>query len=139
MNNSTISAILDVLTQCDDAIVATCAGDFPDARHMTNALNRTATDLQLYFMTSRDTPKYKQLQENTHCALYYFNPANRHAVRLYGMMEFISDTDIRVKKWRPEFSKFGYGGPYDDAFVLMRFIPYSYKYYIGTDQKSGVL
>lgn len=108
-------------------------------RDMANALNRDATDWPLFFMTSRSTPKYAQIATNPHCCLYYFNPANRHAVRLYGEMVFDTDMKMRHKYWRPEYEKFGYGGPDDADFVLMRFVPDSYKYYVGNEIKTGQL
>lgn len=132
-----IDSVLDVVKSCDDVVLATCDASYPDARHLTNAMNQDAVDLTLYFMTGRDTPKYNQLQKNPNCALYYFNPKTRHSVRLYGKIEFVMDTTTRQQYWRDEYKKFGYSGPESSDFILMRFVPNSYKFYINGNIKTG--
>lgn len=139
MKNNETDAILSVVLECDAAILATCDVKFPDVRHVSNIMNKKTKSLDLFFMTSSDSPKYEQLRHNSACALYYFDEKSRHAVRLYGNMEFVNDTALRKEHWRPEFSKFGYGGPENPDFILMRFVPHSYKYYIGLDMKTGTL
>ncbi len=132
-----IDSVLNVVRSCDDVILATCGDMSPDVRHLTNALNRGTADLNLYFMTGRGTPKYNQLQQNPHCTLYYFNPTTRHAVRLYGKIEFVVDMAARKKYWRDEYCQFGYGGPEDADFALLRFILAAYKFYVGNELKVG--
>lgn len=132
-----LESIIDDIKSCTDVVLATFDAAYPDLRHLTNAMNRDITNLDLFFMTGRDTPKYKQLQNNPCCTLYYFNPQTRHAVRLYGNMEFIDNMDVRRKHWRDEYTKFGYQGPESDDFILMRFVASRYKFYIGTDLKQG--
>jgi len=132
-----IDSVLNVVRSCDDVILATCGDPSPDVRHLTNAMNRDTTDLNLYLMTGRCTPKYNQLQQNPNCTLYYFNPTTRHSVRLYGKIEFVDDMAVRIKYWRDEYKKFGYKGAESDEFILMRFIPNSYKFYIGNELKTG--
>lgn len=132
-----INSVLDVVKSCDDVVLATCGTSYPDARHLANSMNQNATDLTLYFMTGRDTPKYNQLKQNPNCALYYFNPQTRHSVRLYGKIEFVADMPTRQKYWRDDYKKFGYSGAESDDFILMRFVPASYKFYIGDELKTG--
>ncbi len=132
-----IDSVLNVVRSCDDVVLATCGDASPDVRHLTNAMNRDAADLHLYFMTGRDTPKYNQLKQNPNCTLYYFNPTTRFSVRLYGKIEFVSDMSVRKKYWRDEYRQFGYTGPESDDFILMRFMPDSYKFYIGDELKVG--
>ncbi len=132
-----IDSVLNVVRSCDDVILATCGGVSPDVRHLTNAMNRDAADLNLYFMTGRDTPKYNQLSKNPNCTLYYFNPVTRYSVRLYGEIKFVDDMRIRKKYWRDDYKKFGYNGAESTDFILMHFVPKSYKFYIGNDLKCG--
>lgn len=132
-----IETIIDDIKSCDDVVLATCGAIYPDARHLTNAMNRGINKLDLFFMTGHDTPKYNQLKNNSHCTLYYFNSQTRHAVRLYGNMEFIDNMDVRRKYWRDEYKKFGYSGPESADFILMHFVPNSYKFYIGNEIKTG--
>ena len=139
MQNDINNAILDVVRACDAAVVALCGGDYPDARHMSNAMNRAADDLTLNFMTSRTTRKFDQIMHNNHCCLYFFDANTRHAVRLYGDLIAVTDIKTRRAKWNPEYSKFGYSGPDDGDFVLLQFAPKSYKYYVGPEMKTGAL
>lgn len=132
-----IDSILSVIKSCDDVVMATCDGAYPDVRHLTNAMNRDAHDLNLYFMTGRNTPKYIQLQNTPNCTLYYFNPVTRYSVRLYGEIKFVDDMQIRKKYWRDEYKKFGYSGAESADFILMQFIPKSFKFYVGNDLKCG--
>lgn len=133
MQDNDIKSVLNVVVACDATILATYDAEYPDIRHISNIMNKNAKALDLFFMTSRNTPKYTQVENNPKCALYYFDDKTRHAVRLYGKMTFVTDASLRAAHWMPDFSKFGYGGPDNPDFVLMRFIPDSYKYYIGSD------
>lgn len=132
-----LEAIINDIKSCDDVVLATFGAAHPDLRHLTNAMNRDITKLNLFFMTGRGTPKYTQLKNNPYCTLYYFNPQTRHAVRLFGKMKFIDDVTVRRQYWRDEYKKFGYTGPESDDFILMRFVPDSYKIYIGHEVKTG--
>ncbi len=139
-SDENIAAILEIVRACDALQLCTCgATEYPETRHVSNAMNRDANDLTLMFMTGAKTPKAAQLRANPKCCLYYFNDANRHAVRLFGEIEFIADMALRRVHWRPEFAKFGYNGPDDPDFALMRFIPRKYKFYVASELKSGTL
>ncbi len=140
MNTDIKESILKIVRACENLQLATCAfGKYPETRHIMNAMNMGATDLNLHFLTTVGSPKYEQLSQNPHCCLYYFNPENRHAVRLFGKMQFIDDCAERAKYWRDEYAVFGYTDATDDRWVLMRFVPDSYKFYIGTELKSEKL
>lgn len=134
-----VASILDIVRACDSVMLATIDGAYPDVRHMSNAMNRNAQDLTLYLMTGRDMPKMDQLRQNRRCCLYYFNAANRHVVRLFGEIEFIDDANTRHRYWNDEYQEFGYAGPDDPDFVLMRISPKSYKFYAGDELNTGAL
>lgn len=138
MNNDTMRSILEIVHACDSLQLCTFGlGQYPETRHVMNGMNRAATDLTLHFLTGIGTPKYAQIQKNPNCCLYYFNDANRHAVRLFGQMEIIRDMDEKRAHWRDEYKKFGYSGADDKNFALLRFAPAEYKFYIGNEMKSG--
>jgi len=132
------NAILEIVRACDDVVLATYDGEFPDLRHLTNAMNRDTHDFPLFFMTGRGTQKYGQIAQNNKCALYYFDAKTRHAVRIYGEMSPVDDIDVRRAMWRDEYSKFGYDGPDGNTFVLLRFDATKYKYYISDDMITGM-
>ncbi len=138
MEQDVLQSILDIVRACDSLQLCTFGlGEYPETRHVTNAMNRTTTDLALHFLTGTRTPKYAQIQKNPNCCLYYFNDANRHAVRLFGKIEIINDMNEKHAHWRDEYKKFGYSGPDDAGFALLKFIPMEYKFYIGDEIKNG--
>lgn len=140
MTNETLDSIMEIVRACEDLQLCTFGlGQHPETRHVTNAMNRNATTLNLHFMTSNRSPKFTQLTRNPNCCLYYFNPVNRHAVRLFGKIEFINDIDAKRRYWRDEYSKFGYNNASDKVFTLLRFVPESYKFYIGDEMKTGAI
>ena len=136
----TKDAILGVVRACDAAQLATVRPDgYPETRHMANMMNRNATDLTLYFMTSRSTPKAAQITADPKCSLYYYDMATHYSVRLFGKMELIDDLAARRKHWMGEFAKFGYSGADDPEFILLRFTPHEYKYYDADGLQAGKL
>ncbi len=138
MQTKTISDILEIVRACDAAILGTCGGEtHPDVRHMMNALNIDADNLNLHFITTVGSPKHTQLKKNPNCCLYYFNPENRHVVRLYGKIEFVRNRDARYDFWRDDYMQFGYTGPEDARMELLHFIPAEYKFYIGDEMHHG--
>jgi len=137
MNNDVLQSVLDIVRACDAVQLCTIGDEYPETRHVANAMNKNADNLTLYFMTGRNTPKARQLANCSKCCLYYFNDSNRHAVRLFGNMEFVTDMATRRAHWHDDFKKFGYGGPDDADVVLLRFVPAAYKFYVGDEMKTG--
>ena len=133
-------SILDIVHSCDAVIMATVRDDgMPDVRHLANALNRTADNLSLMFLTGRTTPKAAQVLHNPKCCLYYYNDETHYVVRLYGVLELVTDAETRAAYWDDDFRRFGYTGPDDAEFVLMRFTPDEYKYYDADGLQSGAI
>lgn len=138
MNNEIKQSILETIKACDSLQLCTFALDtYPETRHVMNAMNADVTELDLHFMTNNKSPKFKQLQKNPHCSLYYFNPANRHAVRLFGVMEFIDDKSEKVKYWNDAYKVYGYSGADDENYALLHFVAKEYKFYSGMELKTG--
>lgn len=138
MNNSVINSILEIVKSCDDLQLCTFGlNEYPETRHLMNGMNKNAHDLRLHFLTGAKSQKLQQLTKNPNCCLYYFNADSRHAVRLFGQMETVADPSVRHAMWRDEYTHFGYSGADDTNFILLRFIPDTYKFYIGTELKTG--
>ena len=138
--NNVEESILNIVRGCDAVVLATVAPDgMPDARHLTNALNRDAAGLGLMFLTGRTTPKVAQIASNPKCCLYYYNEETHYSVRLYGTLELVTDAATLRAYWRDDFRRFGYAGPDDPDFVLMRFAPAAYKYYDASGPVAGGL
>ena len=136
-DTNTLESIINIIKSCDSVVLSTVNAQYTDARYITNMLNRNIRLLDLYFMTGSDTPKYDQLDLNPNCCLYYYNPETHYSVRLYGKMRFVDDTTLKNKYWMPEFKRFGYCGADDQRFIVMRFVPMEYKFYIGDEIKTG--
>ena len=136
--NETIKSIIEIIKSCEDVQLCTNRSDgYPETRHVMNGMNQNIETIDLRFLTIKDSPKYLQLQKNNNCCLYYFNPDNRHAVRLFGQMENIDDQNEKNKYWKDKYSRFGFTGPEDSNFALLHFIPQVYKFYIGEDMYTG--
>ena len=97
------------------------------------------SDLVLHFLTGFDTPKFAQIRQNPKCCLYYFNPQTRHAVRLFGEIKAVADTDARKKYWRDDYKQLGYTGADDPEYILLEFTPRMYKFYDTTGMKTGLI
>ncbi|MDR1206907.1 MAG: pyridoxamine 5'-phosphate oxidase family protein [Rickettsiales bacterium] len=138
MDVSIKRSLVDLIKSCEDLQFCTFGlGEYPETRHVTNAMNRAIKEIELYFMTTVGSPKYKQIRANPHVCLYYYNPENRHAIRLFGMIEIISDGITKEKYWRADYKKFGYDGVNDPKFAMLHFIPKMYKFYEGKELKQG--
>lgn len=139
-DNNDIQSVIDVVKSCDDLILCTNRMDgYPDARHVANMMNKDVKNLDLHFLTGADTPKFKQIMKNHKCCLYYFNPQNRYAVRLYGEITPIDNLETKRQYWRDDFKNFGYLGADDPEFMLLEFKPHSYKFYVGNEMRSGII
>lgn len=134
-----IESIINDIKSCDDVILATVDNTYPDLRHLTNIMNQDITNLDLFFMTSINTQKYTQLHANPKCTLYYFNYKTRHALRLFGHINFITDKSVRHVHWQDDYKQFGYEGPDGANFVLMQFITDKYKICIGNTTQIGTI
>lgn len=139
MTNEQIkNSILDVVRACDTVQFCTINLDgYPETRDIANMMNRDATELVFYFMTSRSTPKVAQINKNPKCSLYCYDNATHHAMRLFGTVELIDDEQMRRQYWDDSFCQFGYSGVDDPEFILMRFTPREYKYYIAETIMTG--
>ena len=140
MNHDEIQSIIDIVKSCDDVVLGTNRLDgYPECRTVMNALNADINDLELHFITDRDSPKMKQLHHNAKCTLYYFNPNTRYAVRLFGEMHVVDDIAEKQKYWCDSYCEFGYSGPDDTNLTLLQFKPHSYKFYVGDEMKTGLI
>ena len=121
MNNDEIKSIIDVVKSCDDVVLGTNRLDgYPDLRTIMNALNADTNNLDLHFITDRDSP-------------------TRYAVRLFGEMNTVDDIAEKEKYWRDDYKQFGYTGADDPELALLQFKPYSYKFYVDDEMKTGLI
>ncbi|MCL1892321.1 MAG: pyridoxamine 5'-phosphate oxidase family protein [Alphaproteobacteria bacterium] len=140
MTDEQKQSFIDIIRSCEDVILATNRPDkYPDARNVINIFNREITDLDLYFFTSTRWKTLWQVSENHNICLYYFNPATRMSLRLFGRIEIIEDMREKQNRFLPGIKKFGVTGYDDPTYVFLRFTPEKYKYYIGFTQYEGYI
>lgn len=137
---NTKQSLIDIVKSCDNVILTTYGlNDFPDTRIIMNALNKNATDLNLYFITSNKSHKYEQIQQNQNVCLYYFNPETRMAIRLFGEIVMHNDEINRQKYWNDNWKMYGYTDAFDPNYSVLEFKPNSYKFYAGPTEFSGLI
>lgn len=136
--DKTIKSIIYIIKSCDDLQLCTFGLDkYPETRHVMNGMNQNIDSIDLHFLTMKSSPKFKQLEKNNRCCLYYFNPTTRYAVRLFGKMENIDNQNEKNKYWQDKYAHFGFSSAADPNFALLHFIPESYKFYIGEELYTG--
>lgn len=71
--------------------------------------------LGLHHVTRRDTPKTKQIGENSHVSLNFFNPTNFYDFN-FEATAVVQDSEMwRYAIWEDGMKKFGYPGPSDQS------------------------
>lgn len=135
MDAKTKQSIIDIVRSCEVLQLCTFGlGEYPETRTVMNGLNRDVADLNLHFLTRKDSSKYGQIAANPHCCLYYFDPATRHSVRLFGL---VSAMPMSAEFWSDEWRAFGYSGADDPNVVVLSFDAKIYKFYIGEKEFKG--
>lgn len=131
-------SFIDIIRSCEDVILATRGLDvYPDARNVINIFNRGIADLNLYFFTSSRWGTLGQIYQDHHACLYYFNPATRMSLRLFGTMAIIEDMREKQTRWLDGIKQFGVAGYDDPTYNLLHFTPKKYKYYVGFAEYKG--
>ena len=131
-------SFINIIRSCEDVILATHGpGQYPDTRNVINIFNREIKDLDLYFFTSTKWHTLGQIRQNQNVCLYYFNAETRMALRLFGTMTIVEDMDEKQNRFLSDIKKFGVTGYDDPTYVMMKFAPKKYKYYIGWTDFEG--
>ncbi|MDR2413119.1 MAG: pyridoxamine 5'-phosphate oxidase family protein [Rickettsiales bacterium] len=140
MNDEIKKSMTDIIKSCDSLHLCTINLDgYPETRHVMNDMNKETSGFDLHFLTNIKSPKYRQILKNPRCCLYYFNPENRHAIRLFGTIIIVGDQDQKKKYWRDKYESFGYSGANDENYALLQFVPEAYKFYAGNELQTGGL
>ncbi|MDR0804008.1 MAG: pyridoxamine 5'-phosphate oxidase family protein [Rickettsiales bacterium] len=129
------ATIIDIIKSCKNAHIGTVSPDgYPDVRIMKNLHFGNLDSLDaLYFFSDRRHSKIPAIAQNHRACVYYFNSDTRYAIRLYGALA-VDDTIDRRLFWNDGFDRFGFSGPDDANFAILKFIPERYKYYQGPEE-----
>ncbi len=141
MVESTKENILNVITSCDTVQFCTIGlNEYPETRTIANMINKNKkdiNDLTLYFLTNKYSHKIEQVLKNNNVCLYYFNQHTRRAMTLFGEVDIIFDKEEKSKFWMDDWLTFGYNGKDDESYCIIKFLPKTYKYYIGKNEMNG--
>lgn len=132
MTNEVFDYIIRIVRACPFAYVATINADkYPEIRHLMNTMNERAENLYLHFLTNINSPKAQQLAKNPRVCLYYYDTQSHRSVRIFGRMSFEENIVERTQYWDEAYKMFGYTGPTDKNWGLLKLIPDGYKFYSG--------
>ncbi|WP_457557003.1 pyridoxamine 5'-phosphate oxidase family protein [Candidatus Harpocratesius sp.] len=96
-------------------------------REMT-VLTRPQDEDAIWFGTSKNTRKIKDIMENSNVILNYKDPFRREKVILFGTMKIIDDVNIKEDLWREALQMFWPEGPKSKNLVLLKFTPNRNKF-----------
>ena len=96
-----------------------------DGRPQARMMNPFAPeeDLSVWMATNPGTRKVAEIRADERVTLIYFDPADPGYVTLLGDVRLIDDADERRARWKDEWNLYYPGGPLDDDYLLMEFVP----------------
>ncbi|MDR1052986.1 MAG: pyridoxamine 5'-phosphate oxidase family protein [Planctomycetaceae bacterium] len=112
---------------------------FPSTRAMLNLKNpkeysglvgiheAEENPLTVFLTTNTSSHKFAEIQQNGKACLYYCEPDKFYGVLLQGMVEIITDNELRQKAWQKSWEMYYPAG--DSDYTLLRFIPAKLKTY----------
>ncbi|MFX0124991.1 MAG: pyridoxamine 5'-phosphate oxidase family protein [Candidatus Hodarchaeota archaeon] len=80
-------------------------------------------DLVVYFSTNTSSTKVKHIQKNPHVSVYYCKPMEYRGVMLGGLIEIISDQNIKECLWEEGWERFYPGGVEDEDYTILHLLP----------------
>lgn len=139
MENPVKQSLIELINSCSDLqfVTFTLDGQYPETRHVTNAMNCNVSELNLFYMTNNKSHKYQQVAKNPHVCVYYSNPKTKQAASLFGFVELVHDPVLKKRHWKDEYIKEGYSGYNDQDLAILHFIPKKYKFHNRTGEKTG--
>ena len=112
---------------------------FPSTRAMLNLKNPNEypglaaiheaeeNPLTVFLTTNTSSRKFAEIQQDGKACLYYCEPQKFHGVLLQGMVEIITDNELRQKAWQKNWEMYYPAG--DSDYTLLRFVPAKLKTY----------
>ena len=130
--------ILDIINSCETVLFSTFSlNSYPETRYMANIFNRERKNFPLYFVSRHSSNKIKQITKNSKTCLYYFNQNTRKAITLFGTSIELYDQKIKDDFWVDYLKNYGFKNKNDEDYIVIKFIPEKYKYFLGTFEKNG--
>ncbi len=131
---------LQLMRTSDAAYVTTIDPQgFPDTRAMLNLWNiiqypQLSTffepyqeNLTVYFSTNTASQKLRELAHNPKASVYYCIPSKFQGVMLSGLLEPVTDMDIKRGLWQENWTMYYPGGVEDPDNSVLRLVPQMIK------------
>jgi len=106
---------------------------FPETRALLNLRNTkqfpglvnlfNESSLVTYLTTNTSSLKMKSIMENPKVCLYYCKEDEQRALMLGGVMEIVTDMDIKKALWHDNWTIFFPGGVTDPDYTVLRLRP----------------
>jgi general stress protein 26 len=87
------------------------------------AMRQQVRGEEIWFATSIDAKKCKDLEVEPQCALVFFDPAHGTTISVSGTGELIRDRKLIHELWDPSWRRWFPGGPDQRELALIRVIP----------------
>lgn len=91
-------------------------------REMT-VLTRPQDEDAIWFGTSQNTRKVKDIKQNNNVIINYKDPFRREEVILFGTIQIFDDLKIKEDLWKDPLQMFWPEGPESKNLVLLKFTP----------------
>jgi general stress protein 26 len=80
-------------------------------------------DLLVYFSTNTSSTKVKQIQKNPAVSAYYCKPKEYRGVMLGGLIEIITDQNIKEGLWEEGWERYYPEGVEDEDYTVLHLLP----------------
>lgn len=137
-----IKLSVNLMSIAEVAYLSTVNSDgFPETRAMLNLRNakqfpgfvdlfkECESDLVTYFTTNTSSFKVESIRENPKVCMYYCKADEHRGLMLGGVMEFVTDMDIKRALWQDNWTIFFPGGVTDPDYTILRLRPIVAKGY----------
>jgi general stress protein 26 len=128
---------LNLMETANAIYLSTNGGDgYPHTRMMSNLRNkkenpgaaeiiaqRKEDDFNVYFVTSKSSPKMQQIRANSKVSAYLCDPSEFHTLMLGGEVNEITDKDFKKQIWQDGWEMHWSGGADDPEFTVLQLSP----------------
>lgn len=80
-------------------------------------------DLVVYFSTNTSSTKVKHIQKNPAVSAYYCKPKEYRGVMLGGLIEIITDQNIKERLWEVGWERYYPEGVEDEDYTVLHLLP----------------
>ncbi|MFQ6083395.1 MAG: pyridoxamine 5'-phosphate oxidase family protein [Candidatus Aminicenantia bacterium] len=133
---------LELMEIAEAAYLTTIDRDgFPQTRAMFNLrrkeqfpglselFDKHQDDFLIYFTTNTSSLKMDQIKKNPAVSVYYCKPNEWRGLMLGGMIEIVTDPDLKKAIWQEGWEMYYPGGVDDPDYTILRVFPMFAKYY----------